>query len=137
MGTDDGPSSNVLSMVDRTRPRGVEFAFPNFARIPPLRGEKIEQVIFVTGLVRKADHMRPQMEKLLQEEEAAPFLLAYDRSRFLMGLLAPRPRGMKERPFPLTWLLGESLTHIEIERESFGKLVPLIDHRYGYLARKV
>ena len=67
-------------------------AFPDFPKIPPMAGSRrVDQVIFVTGLVREGWRPQGLMEALFRDAEIAPFLVAYDQKRLLMGLLAPRP----------------------------------------------
>ncbi|MCI4349623.1 MAG: hypothetical protein L3J93_05355 [Thermoplasmata archaeon] len=111
---------------------GVVFrrVLPDFPRIPARLGGPVEQVVFVTGFLRPSGHPEGLLARLAGEASAAPFLLAYDADRLLLGMLAPRPPGLPERKGKVLAILRDALTEIEIEREPVGRMSLLVDHRY-------
>jgi len=110
--------------------RAQRRVFPDLSRIPSLEGRRIEQVIFVTGLLREAKPPRELLEVLLRDAEVAPFLVAFDPVRWMMALLSPRPPNVPKHGVPVTRALSEYLRDIDIERASLSALRPVLDHRY-------
>jgi hypothetical protein len=102
-----------------------------------LDGRGVEQVIFVTGLIRKGQRPQDLVEALFREAEVAPFLVTFGEERLLLGLLAPRPPKAGGHSVPVLKVLEERLTEVEIQRDSISTLVPVIDHRYGGLLESV
>jgi hypothetical protein len=111
------------------------WAFPDFRNIPSVGGRGIEQVVFVTGLLREAGRARDLVKALFEKAEAAPWLFAYDEKRVLLGLLAPRSPSSGGHPVPVMDALEEHLREVEILRDSISTHVPVVDHRYGALLK--
>jgi hypothetical protein len=109
--------------------------YPAFARVPPVAGQSVDEAVFVTGRWLEAGRPRELVEALFREAEVAPFLLAYDRDRLLMGLLGPRPSKAGGHATPVVDVLRRHLGEVETHREPLRPMVAIVDHDYREVLR--
>lgn len=107
--------------------------FPDIVQIPPLRGRRIERIVFVTGSAQERFEADDFLQKLIREGKVAPFLLVKGSKRVLLATLSPAPRDVPATRRSVLELLQGFLREIEIVREPLETFFPVIDHRYDQI----
>lgn len=111
----------------------VRRLIPDFAEMPSVRGERIEEVVFVTA--RRGDRSPAKLfEDLARESKSTPFLFAYDRERVLFASLAPARPTLRQDRVPIIDVLGKYVEGVEVLREKVGSILTVVDHRYDRAA---
>lgn len=113
--------------------------FPDLKAIPPFEGRRLRRFVFVKGELRPRTDMEDLYHGLSESCRIAPFLLAGDDHRVLLGMLgsgeAPSStsRTGSRRVNPVAATLQAHLTGIETVSGSFDDLEVVLDHRYDRL----
>jgi hypothetical protein len=108
-------------------------AAPDFGKIPPFRGCRIERFSFITGVLKKGARADDLLQRLAEKADAFPFLYAHDRNRILMGFVEPWPRWLTfPRSSPIEEL-SELIEKVEMGFQPISTLVQVISHRYAEL----
>ena len=106
---------------------------PDFVHIPPLRGKRVNRVVFITGVVRSHREPANLLSDLVAKASVAPFLFAYDPHRILLAALSPAPPEVSAGRPSVLGVLADYLQEIEVVREPFETFFPIVDHRYERL----
>ncbi|MGA8274746.1 MAG: hypothetical protein WB789_05720 [Thermoplasmata archaeon] len=103
---------------------------PDLGEIPPVAGERIREIVFVTGLLRPGRSAGALFEETTRESRGVPFLFASDQERVFIAGLAPAPRSVRDGRRGMLETLGKYVEGVEVIRGPIQALVPVIDHRY-------
>jgi hypothetical protein len=98
--------------------------------LPPVAGVPLSQIVFVTGRLRDPSGMSTLLPRLVQRTGIAPFLVAYDRSRIILGALSS-PGLRRPARFTVLEELRTDLIEIEILRAPVQTLRTVVDFRFG------
>ena len=107
--------------------------FPDLVALPPMRENRIERIIFVTGLFLDGSKPDELLVDLLGPGNVSPLLFAHDGRRVLLAGLATTPVSTVRTAGFVTDLLKHYLRDIETVREDVQLIQPIVDHRYGQL----
>jgi hypothetical protein len=97
--------------------------------LPPVAGVPLLQTVFVTGRLRDPSTMSTFLSRVVQRTRIAPFLVAYDKSRAILGALSSMGLRKPGRVSVLEELQSD-LIEIEILRAPLPTLETVIDFRF-------
>jgi hypothetical protein len=111
------------------------------SRVPPYQGRSADQVVFVSGALRKGQSPEALFMQLTRECRVFPFLYATNGGRMLVAALGRSGSGsgngegpaasVARRPVMPT--LSEAMEGIDVVREPANQLRTVVDHRYDRL----
>jgi hypothetical protein len=110
--------------------------FPSLSDVPPSRGGRAEQFVFLTGGLLPGKALTELLGRLAAAKRITPFLAASGSGRVILGMLAPNPAGGPGAGPSTVALMEEYLEEIEIVRESIDSFLPVVDHRYDRLINR-
>jgi hypothetical protein len=106
---------------------------PVYSAMPPFRGHKPDQLVFLFSRPRAGNSLAQLMEALPHNCGINPFLAVGSTERVLLGMLAPRPPAAGIRRSPVIQTMTEFLSEIEVVREQISSFAPIVNHRYSRL----
>ncbi len=108
-------------------------SFLSPARLPPYDGWELQQVVFVTGRLRRDRRPEILLRTLVVAGHVHPFLFATNGTELMLATLSPPPSPNFSTPPRLISVgatLDRYLEGIEVVRETISDLDALVNHRY-------
>jgi hypothetical protein len=99
--------------------------------LPPVAGVPLSQIVFVTGRLREPTNASTFRSSVLQRIGIAPFLIAHDDSRIILGALSSAAR-LRTNHGSVLEELQSDLVEIEILRGPLETLRAVVDFRFEH-----